>query len=66
MSISFDNLRIGHRYYIKNYGEETEFEVLEALEEENFIIKNLHTLEKGTLKDLVLFGKGKDFTLEEI
>ncbi|MDQ3394554.1 MAG: hypothetical protein M3512_10655 [Bacteroidota bacterium] len=66
MPISFDTLRVGHYYKLINYGEATEFEVIDIRNDGNFKIKDLHTLEKYTLNDLIMFGKGKDYNLFEI
>jgi hypothetical protein len=63
--ISFDNVRVGNTYVLKNYDDTYEFEVLERLGRENFKLKDLHTLEKYELEDLVRWGKGKDFELRE-
>ncbi|GAB3202080.1 hypothetical protein ABID22_003701 [Pontibacter aydingkolensis] len=66
MAISVDNLRKGKRYRLKNYGEQFDFQVMDMPEEEMYILKDLHTLEIYSLQDLVKYGKGKDFDLEEI
>lgn len=66
MAISFNNLRVGHNYKLINYGESTEFEVLEIHIDGNCKIKDLLTLEKYYLNDLIQFGKGKDYNLYEI
>jgi flagellar biosynthesis GTPase FlhF len=66
MPISFDNLRVGHHYKLVNYGEITEFEVIDIRKDGDFKIKDLTTLEKYNLKDLIMFGKGKDYNLVEL
>lgn len=66
MPISFDNLRKGRKYRLTNYGEQFEFQVMEMPEDGAYSIKDLATLEKYELSDLVKYGKGKDFDLEEI
>jgi hypothetical protein len=66
MSLSFNTLRIGKKYRLVNYGDEKFFEVLEAYEGDNFRVKDLLTLEEFYLKDLILYGYGKDFELEEV
>lgn len=66
MPISFDNLRVGHHYKLINYGEVTEFEVIDIRNDGDFKIKDLTTLEKFLLNDLVKFGKGKDYNLYEL
>lgn len=66
MSMSFDSLRVGKTYYLKNFGERFEFRVEERRENKNFLVKDLHTLEHYELKDLIKYGTGKDFELYEL
>jgi len=66
MTMSFDNIRIGKRYYLCNYGEESRFEVLENLGDENYRVKDLISLDIYELRDLVKYGTSDDFELEEI
>ncbi len=66
MSIAFDTLRVGKRYLINNYGEISRFEIMERTAEGDFIIKDLISLERYRLSDLVRYGKSKDFDLLEI
>jgi len=66
MALAFDNLRIGKKYYLQNYGETSEFSVVERLGRDNFKLKDLHTLEMYELQDLVKYGRSDDFELWEI
>ena len=66
MAISMDNLRRGKKYRLTNYGESFEFQVVEMPEEGTYIIKDLNTLDIYLLHDLVKYGKGKDFDLDEL
>jgi hypothetical protein len=66
MSISFDALRVGKKYYLKNFGERREFQIEERLGNKNFLIKDLRTLEKYEIQDLVKYGMGNDFELYEL
>ncbi|ABG59068.1 hypothetical protein [Cytophaga hutchinsonii] len=66
MSISVDTIRIGKKYYIVNYGERHEFIVLKRISEDNFLIKDLLTLEKYELQEFMAYGKGDDFELFEL
>jgi len=66
MAISPDTMRVGKKYRLVNYDHETRFEVLEVLENDDFIIKDLQLLEELNFKDLIRFGKGEDYDLEEI
>lgn len=64
--ISFDVLRTGKKYRLTNYGETHDFVVEQILANGDFTVKDLLTLEKYRLKDLIKYGKGKDFMLEDI
>ncbi|MEM9673216.1 MAG: hypothetical protein ACFB15_28070 [Cyclobacteriaceae bacterium] len=66
MTMSFDNIRVGKKYYLCNYGEESRFEVLEALSDENYRVKDLTSLDIYELHDLVKYGISDDFEIEEI
>jgi hypothetical protein len=65
-SISFDALRNGKKYYLVNYGDRIEFEVEQILANGDFKVKDLVTLERFLLMDLIRFGKGQDFELREL
>lgn len=64
--ISLDVLRVGKKYKLINYGEENEFVVENIISRDDFKVKNIHTLERYLLKDLIKFGKGNDFEIREI
>lgn len=66
MNASFDTIRTGKRYFLLNYGEVWKFEVLEIFDNGDFKIKMIDTLEKQFLSELIAYGKGDDFTFEEI
>lgn len=66
MAISIDNLRVGLRYHLKNYGEVVDFEVMEKTAENDFKLKDIHTLETYHFQDLIRYGIAKDYELEEI
>ncbi len=66
MPISFDTIRTGKRYFLRNYGEESKFEVLDIMANEDFKVKDLMTLEVFLLSDLIRYGKGDDYELLEI
>ena len=66
MPISFDTIRTGKRYFFRNYGEESKFEVLDIMTDGDFRLKDLMTLEVFLLSDLVRYGKGDDYELQEI
>lgn len=66
MAISIDNLRKGKKYRLTNFGETFEFQVVDMPQENIYRIKDLLTLESYLLHDLIKYGKGKDFDLEEL
>jgi hypothetical protein len=64
--LSFDVLRVGKKYRLINYGDRYEFEIERILVNGDFQVKDVHTLERFRLKEVIKFGQGKDFYLEEI
>ena len=64
--LALDVLRTGKKYRLVNFGETHEFEIESILGNGDFKVKDLLTLERYHLKDLIKYGKGKDFLLEEI
>ncbi len=66
MPISFDTIRAGKQYFLRNYGEESKFEVLDIMANGDFKVKDLMTLEVFLLSDLVRYGKGDDYELQEV
>lgn len=64
--ISFDVLRAGKKYRLTNYGETHDFVVEQVLANGDFTVKDLLTLERYRLTDLIKYGKGRDFLLEDI
>lgn len=64
--LSFDVLRVGKKYKLVNYGETHEFEVENILANRDLEVKDLFTLERYLLKDLIKYGKGKDFEIREL
>lgn len=63
--LSFDVLRVGKRYYMINFGDRYEFEI-EKILINDFKVKDIHTLERYHLKDLLQFGKGNDFEIRDL
>lgn len=66
MPLALDNLRVGRIYRLVNQGEVRMIEVMSRISSENFLIKDLDTLEPYTLHELLQWGKGKDYDLEEL
>jgi len=66
MPMAIDTLRVGHRYALINYGEVTEFELLRIENEDDYIIRDLNSLETYNINVLINYGKGKDYDLVEL
>lgn len=66
MPLALDNLRVGRIYILKNYGEIRQIEVLDRLSRDNFKIKDLATLEIYELEELLRWGIGSDYDLDEL
>lgn len=65
MPIALDNLRVGRVYRFVNQGEIRMIQIIDRLAGDNFKIKDLDTLEFYTIHELLQWGKGKDYDLEE-
>ena len=66
MAQSFNNLRVGKKFKLTNFGESFDFEVLEIMGNGDCKLKDVNTLESYTLYSLILLGKGEDFNIDEI
>ena len=66
MALAFDVLRTGKRYRLVNYGESHDFVVESVLGNGDFKVKDIATLESFHLKELIQYGIGQDYNLEEI
>jgi hypothetical protein len=64
--LSFDVLRTSKNYTLINYGERHDFVIEDILPNGDFKVKDLHTLERYYLKDLIKFGKGPDLEIREL
>ena len=64
--LSFNVLRVGKKYRLVNFRDEYEFIIQEILEDGNFKLKDLNTMETMFMNDLVKFGKGKDFEIRDL
>lgn len=65
MAIALDNLRVGRVYEFRNMGEERKLEVIARLSGSNFKVKDLDTTEIYTIEELLRWGIGKDYELDE-
>lgn len=66
MALSFENIRVGKKYILKNYGEKALFQVLEKTSDNDFRVKDLQTLENYMISDLIRYGKGNDYDFYEL
>ncbi len=66
MALALGNLRVGRVYRLVNQGEVRKIEVMLRISDDNFKVKDLETLEFYTLEELLQWGRGKDYDLEEI
>jgi len=64
--LSFSALRVGKKYRLTNWGEHHEFEIESILANGDFKVKDIYTIERYHLKDLIKYGKGKDFEILEL
>ncbi|MBK6266503.1 hypothetical protein JKA74_15770 [Marivirga sp. S37H4] len=66
MSISIETVRVGKKYYLKNHREYHEFVVLKAIGQNDFVCKDLNSLERFSLNELTAYGKGSDYEFFEL
>lgn len=66
MPLSLDNLRVGRKYELTNMGETRQLEIIARLRGTNFKVKDLDTLEFYTIEELLQWGTGKDYDIDEI
>ncbi|MFY0600734.1 MAG: hypothetical protein JXR03_13760 [Cyclobacteriaceae bacterium] len=64
--LALSSLRVGHRYWLINFGDRYEFEIMDTIYRDDFSLKDLNTLEFYKLSELVKYGKGKDFEIREL
>ena len=64
--LSLDVLRNGKKYSLTNFGDRYEFIIENILGNGDFKLKDIHTLERYHLKDLIKFGKGNDFEIRDL
>ena len=61
-----NNLRTGKKYRIVNNREEINFEVVEVLASNDYLVKDLSCYEKVRLSVFFSYGVGRDFEFEQI
>jgi hypothetical protein len=66
MAMSLDSLRVGRVYDFINHGERRRLEVLARISANDFKVKDLDTTEVYTFEELLRWGRGKDYELDEV
>ena len=66
MSLSLNNIRTFSRYRLTNFGNVYEFEVMEILTRDDFKLKDINTLDHYLLSELLIEGKGPDYSIWKI
>jgi hypothetical protein len=64
--LAFSSLRVGKRYRLTNYGESYEFELISILAKDEFLLKDLFTLETYKMSQLLGFGVGDDLEIRMV
>ncbi len=64
--LSYSSLRAGKKYWLTNFGDRYEFEILEVLTSQDFKLKDINTLETYQMSELTQYGKGPDFEIREL
>ncbi|WP_420318645.1 hypothetical protein [Ekhidna sp.] len=64
--LAFSSMRVGKKYRLINYGEESEFILLEVIGRNDYKLKDLFSLESYRMSELIQYGRGEDFELREI
>lgn len=63
--LAFSSMRVGESYRLVNYDEIYEFTLIEVTNNNDYLLKDLITLEQYKMSDLTKFGKGRDFELRK-
>lgn len=64
--LAFSSMRVGKKYRLINYGESSEFILLEVFPRDQYRLKDVHSLEEFFMNELIKYGKGEDFELREM
>lgn len=64
--MAFSSMRVGKKYRLINYGEKSEFVLLEVMGRNDYKLKDLFSMESYLMSDLIKYGRGEDFELREI
>lgn len=64
--MAFSSMRVGKKYRLINYGEKSEFTLIEVIGRNDYRLKDLFSMEDYLMSELIQYGKGEDFELREI
>ncbi|WP_420575192.1 hypothetical protein [Ekhidna sp.] len=64
--LAFSSMRVGKKYRLINYGEKSEFILVEVVGRNDYRLKDIFSMEKYLMSELIQYGKGEDFELREI
>ncbi len=64
--MAFSSMRVGKKYRLINYGEKSEFVLMEVIGRNDYKLKDLFSMENYLMSDLIKYGRGEDFELREI
>ena len=64
--LAFSSMRVGKRYRLVNYGEKSEFVLMEVVGRNDYRLKDTSSMEDYLMSELIQYGKGEDFELREI
>jgi hypothetical protein len=64
--LAFSSMRVGKKYRLVNYGEKSEFMLMEVMDNNDYLLKDLFSMENYRMSELIQFGKGEDFELREL
>ena len=64
--LAFSSMRVGKKYRLINYGEKSEFILVEVVGRNDYQLKDIFSMEKYLMSELIQYGKGEDFELREI
>ncbi|MEQ8906492.1 hypothetical protein [Ekhidna sp.] len=64
--LAFSSMRVGKRYRLVNYGEKSEFVLMEVVGRNDYRLKDISSMEDYLMSELIQYGKGEDFELREI
>jgi len=65
-TMSTDTMRVGKSYCLINHGDKTTFIVLSGEGVNDYIIKDMLSLEMYKFSTLLAYGRGEDFELFEV